>query len=93
MKKRSNFKFTWPVELANDCVGYVPTEEALSPTGGGYETRLTSYSNLEPKAGRMMLEAALSLAKEMTPGNTFAPVKAPPFKAPWSYGNVAPELK
>ena len=24
MKKRGNFKFTWPVELANDCVGYVP---------------------------------------------------------------------
>jgi len=93
MKKRSNFKFTWPVELANDCIGYVPTEEALGRSGGGYETRLTSYSNLEPSAGRQMLETGLELAKQMTPGPLFEPPKAPPFKAPWSYGNVPPELK
>ena len=89
----SPFPITFPVELANDCVGYVPTEEALGPRGGGYETRLTSYSNLEPTAGRQMLEATLALAKQMTPGKTFEPAKAPPFQAPWSYGNVAPELK
>jgi len=93
MKKRSNFKFTWPVELANDCVGYVPTEEAFGPHGGGYETRLTSYSNLEITAGRQMLEAGLDLARQMTPGEVFEAPKAPPFKAPWSYGNVPPELK
>ena len=93
MKKRSPFAFTWPVELANDCVGYVPTEEALSSTGGGYETRLTSYSNLEPTAGRQMLEAGLALAKQLIPGPTFAPAQAPPFKEPWSYGNVPPELR
>jgi neutral ceramidase len=93
MKKRSNFKFTWPVELANDCVGYVPTEEAFGPHGGGYETRLTSYSNLEITAGRQMLEAGLDLARQMTPSEVFEPPKAPTFKAPWSYGNVPPELK
>ena len=54
---------------------------------------LTSYSNLEPTAGRQMMEAGLTLARQMTPGQVFAPPKAAPFKTPWSYGNVPPELK
>ncbi len=93
IRKRSPFKFTFPVELANDCVGYVPTEAALGDHGGGYETRLTSYSNLEPTAGRQMMEAGLELANQMTPGKVFEPPKAGAFKGPWTYGNVPPELK
>jgi neutral ceramidase len=92
-KKRSNFPLSFPIELTNGCVGYVPTEEALSQHGGGYETRLTSYSNLEASAGRQMLEAGLELAKRFTPDPLPQPPKAPDWKAGWEYGSVPAELK
>jgi len=94
------FKLTFPVELANGCIGYVPTEEALGPGGGGYETRLTSYSSVEPKGGARMVEAGAALARQFTPGGLPEPPKPAPFTPdptgigshPWSYGNVPPEL-
>lgn len=94
IKAGCEFPFTFPVEMANDCVGYVPTEEALGEHGGGYETRLTAYSNLEPTAGRKMLEVGLELAGGMTPGAVPVPPPARPFGgAGWSYGSVPPELE
>ena len=94
LKAKSPFKFTFPVELANDCVGYVPTEEALGSGGGGYETRLTGYSNLEVTAGRQIVAACLELAGQMTPGQIPIPPPAPPFRGgAWQYGNVPPELE
>ncbi|MEW6302519.1 MAG: hypothetical protein AB1705_03555 [Verrucomicrobiota bacterium] len=92
IKKGSKFPFTFPVELANGCVGYVPTEEAFGPNGGGYETRLSSYSNLEISAGRQFANTGIQLANQMTPGKVPVPPPAPPYKAPWTYGNVKPEL-
>ncbi len=100
LKKQSPFPITCPVELANGSVGYVPTEEAFGPHGGGYETRLTAYSNLEPAAGRRMIEALAAMAREMTPGKIPAPRRVPAFMTdprgigphPWSYGSVPPEL-
>ncbi len=95
IKSGSAFPFTFPVELANGCIGYVPTDDAFLPTGGGYETRLTSYSNLIPAAGDRIVEGSLRLANAMTPGplpqhdpavQTFA-------RHEWDYGNVAPELE
>ncbi|NLO03998.1 MAG: hypothetical protein GX126_17070, partial [Bacteroidales bacterium] len=66
----------------------------LGPGGGGYETRLTKYSNLEVQAGNKMVDAGVELANQMTPGAEPEFPKAPPFSGqPWSYGNVKPELK
>lgn len=92
LKRRSPFPFTFPVELANGCVGYIPTEEALGAGGGGYETRLTSYTNLESAAGRLMNEALVGFALELRPAAAPLPPAAPPFRAPWSYGSVPPEF-
>lgn len=93
IKAGSPFPFTFPVELANGCVGYVPTEEAFGASGGGYETRLTAYSNLEITAGNRLVEAGLQLARRMHPGKVPTRPPAKPFQAPWSYGNVPPETK
>lgn len=92
LKAGSQFPFTFPVELANGCVGYVPTEEAMGEHGGGYETRLTSYSNLEISAGRQIVSALLALDNELTPGFLPMPPKAKPSNTRWGYGNVPPEL-
>jgi len=92
-KRRSPFPISFPVELTNGCAGYVPTEEAFSEHGGGYETRMTSHSNLEITAGRQMLETGVELAKQLTPSALPEAKKAPPFKEPWPYGAVPADLR
>lgn len=92
IKKGSPFAFTFPVELANGFVGYVPTEEAFGPNGGGYETRLTAYSNLEVTGGRKIANGCIELTRELKPSPSPEFPKAP-FGGPWRYGNVPPELE
>ncbi len=93
IKKGSQHAFTFPCELSNGIVGYVPTEEAFGPHGGGYETRLTAYSNLEITAGTQMAKKGVELANQMSAEPKPEPMKAPPFSLPWNYGNVPPELE
>jgi neutral ceramidase len=92
LKKRSGFPMTFPVELANGCVGYVPDEEAFGPRGGGYETRLTSYSNLETTAGTQFMNVGLELAAKMKPAKLPERPDSPTGK-PWAYGDQPPQLK
>jgi hypothetical protein len=92
MRAKSRFPLTFIVELANDCIGYVPTEEALGPHGGGYETRLTAYSNLVPAAGRQIADACIRMAGKLPPGQIPVRPKAPAFGGAWTYGNVPPEV-
>src|SRR5690606_37388594 len=68
IKSNSPFEYTFIAMLTNGCVGYVPTRQALSEGGGGYETRLTSYSSLYVGAAERMAEIGITLARELNPG-------------------------
>lgn len=91
VKKR--FPFAYVVELANDCIGYVPDKEAFSSTGGGYETRLSSASNLEPGAGEIIAEACIALSEKFEPGDVPMGPQVDVPGTPWSYGNQPPEIE
>jgi hypothetical protein len=60
IKKRSPFKTTFIVELANANPAYIPTREAFAV--GGYEVL---NSRLEPGEGERLVEAAVSLLGEL----------------------------
>jgi hypothetical protein len=65
----------------------------LGPKGGGYETRLTSYTNVEPKAAATFIRTSVSLSQRFTPGAMPEPKRAPKFTGPWDYGNVPAEIR
>lgn len=91
IKKASHFPYTFVVELANGCIGYVPTEEAMSPVGGGYEVRMGLHSFLTPDAGKKIVEASVELIRRFMPGNIPEPKRVDKLGKPWNYGLASSE--
>lgn len=58
IKRGSPFAHTVVVELANGCVGYVPTEDAYE---GGYESQMAPSSKLTPGSGEKIVAETLKL--------------------------------
>ncbi|HNS32726.1 MAG TPA: hypothetical protein PKN36_07110 [bacterium] len=91
IKKSSPFPFTFIVELANGLIGYVPDREAFLPSGGGYETGMSSTSALEAGAGEKIAEASLSLAHKFKPGSIPEKEKQSSIGSPWDFGMLGPD--
>lgn len=93
IKHASPFPLTWVVTLAGPCIGYVPPAECFDPaTGGGYETLLNSYANMEAGAEQTIREASIRLAQSLTPSGAPQPAQIKGRHTEWSYGNMPPEL-
>ncbi len=93
IKKGSPFPCTFISEISNGFNGYIPDEEAFTPEGGGYETLLTRSSNLEPTAGRQIVNGSIQLSKEFKPGKI---PQIPKISSPmplWNYGTRGPDLE
>jgi neutral ceramidase len=93
IKASSPFPLTYVTTLANGCVGYVPPAHAFGPDGGGYETVLTSYSNLELDAERRIVEGSIALTRRLTPGTLPQPAQVEAPGRPWAYGVLGPDVE
>ena len=94
IKHASKFPFTWASSLANETCGYIPTSDVMDPeTGGGYESRLTSYSCLEPAAADKIIAKVNAMIAQWTPDSVPVGPQAPPQTKIWDYGNTLPELE
>lgn len=66
IKQSSPFSKTMIFGLANDCIGYVPTEAAFHQ--GGYEIKTARTSQLAPNAGRLVVEKVIYLLEKLKGG-------------------------
>lgn len=74
IKAHAPFDTVAVVGLANDHIGYVPTEEAFRQ--GGYETWRTPTSWSAPGTGEAMTEAVISRLRTMRDRNAVVPAQA-----------------
>jgi len=74
IKRGSKFQPTFPVSLANGCIGYVATEDSYAETylpkegeafTGGYETTPARSSKVAPGSGEEIAEACIELVNSL----------------------------
>ncbi|MEA3399645.1 MAG: neutral/alkaline non-lysosomal ceramidase N-terminal domain-containing protein [Armatimonadota bacterium] len=63
IKRQSPLERTMTIELANDWIGYVPTDEGLDQ--GGYETWLSSISRVAKGSEELFVTTALECLREV----------------------------
>jgi len=63
IKRQSPFPCTMVVELANDWLGYIPTDQALDE--GGYETVLATSAKAAPGTAAQWIQTAVGLLHEL----------------------------
>jgi len=66
LKRESPFPWTYPVELANDCLGYLITEQAWQ--AGGYEGLVSSVGLITPEGCGMIVDADLAMLARLWSG-------------------------
>lgn len=64
IRRRSPFRNTFVLGLANDEIGYIADRRGYED--GGYQTWFCGHSQLEPGEGERMVEAALALLQDVT---------------------------
>jgi hypothetical protein len=63
IRRRSPFRHTVVIGLANDEIGYIPDREAYRL--GGYQTWVCGHSQVEEGTGEAMVDAAVALLEEI----------------------------
>jgi len=65
IKRRSPFRHTYIVELANDYIGYIPDKQAFDL--GGYQTWTGFHSFVEKGTGEAIVEKAVQMLSDLQP--------------------------
>jgi len=69
LKRESPFPWTYPVELCNDCLGYLITEQAWE--AGGYEALVSSVGLVTPEGSGMIVDHDLEMLHQLNSASSW----------------------